>query len=135
MHDGLVEFVNAGHLPILHLGQTYVRSEGATGVPLGMFSDIHFSINRLSLAPGDALVMYTDGLTEACNPANQEFGHQRARDSIARGYGKGPSDLISDCLSDLNKFTYGTKQTDDLTILAIQRTYSLEQEVGVNMGG
>jgi len=120
--DGSVEFVNAGHPPVLHLGQTYVKFQGATGVPLGMFSDIHFPVHRLSLSPGETLVLYTDGLTEACNFANQEFGMQRTRDSIARCYGKNPSELIFTCLSDLNSFSGAVRRVDDLTMLAIQRT-------------
>jgi sigma-B regulation protein RsbU (phosphoserine phosphatase) len=122
--DGVVEFVNAGHLPLLHLGQTYVKFQGASGLPLGMFSDIHFPVHRLSLGPGETLVLYTDGLTEACNSANQEFGMQRTRDSIARCYGKDPSELIFACLSDLNNFAGEVRRADDLTILAIQRTNS-----------
>lgn len=130
LRDGMVEFVNAGHLPILHLSEMYVRSEGATGIPLGMFPRIYFPIKRFVLAPGDTLFLYTDGMTEACNASRQEFGVQRVRESLVRRDGKSSSEIIAGCLSDLEAFVGETKHTDDLTLLAIQRrpSYRAERE-------
>jgi sigma-B regulation protein RsbU (phosphoserine phosphatase) len=126
--DGVVEFVNAGHLPILHLRERDVSSEGATGIPLGMFPDVDFQIKRFFLAPGDMLFLYTDGLTEACNPSRQEFGVERARESLARRYGMCPTEVIAGCLADLEDFVGQTKQADDLTLLAIQRLRPLSDK-------
>jgi sigma-B regulation protein RsbU (phosphoserine phosphatase) len=119
--DGSVEFVSAGHLPLLHLSALEPAVQYATGVPLGMFTDAHFSVRRLQLAPGDALLVYTDGITEAHNPAGEEYGIARMKDLAGHCHARSPDGLISDCLLDLRKFMSGTKATDDLTLLAIQR--------------
>jgi phosphoserine phosphatase RsbU/P len=119
--DGGVEFVSAGHLPLLHLGSAEARSEGATGVPLGMFGTSVFPVHRLSLELGEALLIYTDGMTEARNPAGEEYGIQRVKKAATLRRMAAPDSLISECLSDLRNFTAGAKQTDDLTLLAIRR--------------
>lgn len=121
--DGSVEFVSAGHLPLLHLSSAATVSGDATGVPLGMFTDARFSIHRLQLAPGEALLVYTDGMTEARNPEGQEYGLARMKDLAGHCQTRTPGSLISECLEDLSKFTAGLKPTDDLTLLAIQRAH------------
>ena len=119
--DGSVEFVSAGHLPLLHLHGDGVAPKDSTGVPLGMFCNASFPVHRLTLSPGDAVFLYTDGLTEARNRAGQEYGLQRIRALAARNIRKAPGGLISECLEDLANFAEGLKQTDDLTLLAVRR--------------
>jgi sigma-B regulation protein RsbU (phosphoserine phosphatase) len=120
-HDGSVEFVSAGHLPLLHIHADGVAPKDSTGVPLGMFCGARFQAHRLTLAYGDAVLLYTDGLTEAQNRAGQEYGLQRIRALAARHVGKAPDGLISECLADLVSFGEGVKQTDDLTLLVVRR--------------
>jgi sigma-B regulation protein RsbU (phosphoserine phosphatase) len=120
-HDGSVEFVNAGHLPVLHIHGDGVTPEHSTGVPLGMFCNTRFPVHRLTLAHGDSLFLYTDGLTEARNSAGAEYGLRRIQTLAARHLGIEPAGLISECLGDLLSFQEGTKQTDDLTLLAVRR--------------
>ena len=120
-HDGSVEFVSAGHLPLLHIHVDGVAPKDSTGVPLGMFCEARFQVHRLTLAHGDTVFLYTDGLTEARNPAGQEYGLQRIRSLAARHIGKEPDGLISECLEDLVSFGEGLKQTDDLTLLVVRR--------------
>jgi sigma-B regulation protein RsbU (phosphoserine phosphatase) len=119
--DGSVEIVSAGHLPLLHLCGAETKSQGATGVPLGMFNSTNFPVFRFSIACGESLLIYTDGLTEARNADGEEYGLQRVK-KFADGRGSAaPADLISQCLADLRVFTAGAKQADDLTLLAVQR--------------
>ena len=119
--DGTVEFVSAGHLPLLHLSCNEPAVADATGLPLGMFTNASFTVHRLQLAPGDALLVYTDGFTEALNPDGEEYGIARMTTFAGSRSAKAPDQLISDCLQDLHKFTTGTKPADDLTLLVIQR--------------
>jgi phosphoserine phosphatase RsbU/P len=70
---------------------------------------------------GEALLIYTDGMTEARNSAGEEYGIQRVKNAATLSRTATPDSLISGCLSDLHNFTAGTKQTDDLTLLAIRR--------------
>jgi sigma-B regulation protein RsbU (phosphoserine phosphatase) len=120
-HDGSVEFISAGHLPVLHINGDGATPKDSTGVPLGMFCDTRFPVHRLTLAHGDALFLYTDGLTEARNRAGAEYGLHRIRTLAARHTRMQPAGLISECLQDLLTFREGLKQTDDLTLLAVRR--------------
>lgn len=119
--DGSVEFVSAGHLPILHIHRDGATPKDSTGVPLGMFCNTRFPLHRLTLSPGDSLLLYTDGLTEARNHADVEYGLPRIRALAARHACAQPAGLISECLADLLAFRQGLKQTDDLTLLAVRR--------------
>jgi len=121
-HDGSVEFVSAGHLPLLHIHVDGVAAKDSTGVPLGMFCSARFPIHRLTLERDDTVFLYTDGLTEARNRAGQEYGLQRIRALAAQHIGKAPDRLISGCLEDLLSFGEGLKQTDDLTLLVVRRS-------------
>jgi len=120
--DGLVEFVSAGHLPVLHSYSGGALPQGATGVPLGMFCNTRFPVHRLSLGRGDTLFLYTDGLTEARNHTGEEYGIHRVRTLAARHAEAEPAGLISACLNELQGFGKGVKQTDDLTLLAVRRS-------------
>src|SRR5439155_27172481 len=75
--DGSVQFVSAGHLPLLHIHADGAAPKDSTGVPLGMFCSARFDVHRLTLAQGDSVFLYTDGLTEARNPARHEYGRRR----------------------------------------------------------
>jgi sigma-B regulation protein RsbU (phosphoserine phosphatase) len=120
--DGGVEFVSAGHPPVLHLRKDTARHESATGIPLGVFDGVRFPSRRLSLDPGDMLLLYTDGLTESCNSAGEEYGFRRIKRVATQHLRTTPSKLISECLSDHRNFQAGAKQVDDLTLLVIRRT-------------
>ena len=119
--DGSVEFVSAGHLPVLHIHSGGATPKDSTGVPLGMFCNTRFPVHRLTLGHGDTLFLYTDGLTEARNRAGVEYGLQRIRTFAARHAKREPAGLISECIEDLLSFGEGLKQTDDLTLLAVRR--------------
>jgi sigma-B regulation protein RsbU (phosphoserine phosphatase) len=120
-HDGSVEFVSAGHLPLLHIHKDGATPMHSTGVPLGMFCNTRFPVHRLALAHGDTAFLYTDGLTEARNHAGEEYGLHRIRALAARHTGIAPDGLISECLEDLVSFGEGLKQMDDLTLLVVRR--------------
>jgi phosphoserine phosphatase RsbU/P len=119
--SGSVEFVNAGHLPLLHIHSTGASAKDSTGVPLGMFCNTPFPIHEFSLAEGDSLFLYTDGLTETRNHGGDEYGLHRVRALSAQDPGARPDGLISKCLQDLRDFRQGLKQTDDLTLLVLRR--------------
>jgi sigma-B regulation protein RsbU (phosphoserine phosphatase) len=120
-HDGSVEFVSAGHLPVLHIHRDGATPKDSTGVPLGMFCTTRFPVHRLTLAHGELLFLYTDGLTESRNRAGAEYGLLRIRTLAAPHMGIDPAGLISKCLEDLLSFGEGLKPTDDLTLLAVRR--------------
>src|SRR5260370_3292513 len=120
--DGSVEFVSAGHLPVLPIHGDGATPKDSPGVPLVMCCNARFPVHRLGLAEGDGLFLYTDGLTEARNGAGDEYGLGRVQSLAARHRGADARGLISACLNDLGGFRESLKQTDDLTLLAVRRT-------------
>jgi phosphoserine phosphatase RsbU/P len=118
--NGEVEIHNAGHLPAIVVGRGGVLRVESTGLPLGMFYTAEFSATRLQLEPGDALFLYTDGLSEA-RCGNEEYGVDRITRLARQNGARSPSELISSCLSDLRGFVNGDAPHDDLTLLAMRR--------------
>jgi phosphoserine phosphatase RsbU/P len=119
--DGEVEIHNAGHLPAIVVGQGGVLRIESTGLPLGMFHEVEFSTTRLHMDVGDALFLYTDGLSEALSNAEDEYGVDRVAQLVRQQGGRTPGELISACVADLNAFADASLHSDDVTLLAIQR--------------
>jgi len=120
--DGQVEFISAGHLPLLHLSGSGAIQRDSTGLPLGMFRDARFPVHRFAFEPGDTLLLFTDGLTEATNDSGAEYGLEPVRQLAARHTTASPEKLINECLTELRSFSNGAKQRDDLALLALRRT-------------
>ena len=118
---GEVEICNAGHLPPLVLRNGSLARFEATGLPLGIFCDESFSVETARLAPGDAILLYSDGFTEAQDASGTEYGCERLEASIRRRAGLAPRALIAACLEDLQAFAEGTPRSDDRTIMALRR--------------
>ena len=119
--NGQVQYVSAGHLPLLHLSAAGVRSREATGVPLGMFCNTEFHVCELRLAPGDKLLMYTDGLTEMFDAKGDEFGVRGVQALAKRHAAAAPQVVLDACLEEIRQFTANAKQVDDLTVLVLHR--------------
>lgn len=123
MSGGKVEYVSAGHLPLLHISNSGVASRQATGVPLGMFETSNFPVCTLEVAPGDSLFLYTDGLTEIFNLAGDEYGLSRAELLATRHSARELEDMLGECLGEIGSFSAGVKRTDDLTLLVLRRSH------------
>jgi sigma-B regulation protein RsbU (phosphoserine phosphatase) len=118
---GTIELANAGHCPPLMLHAGLQSPLEATGVPLGLFGTAKFGVHRIELAPGDSLLFYTDGLTEACNAAGAEYGAERVGRFAASRAELAPEHLVRECLTNLAEFQDGARLTDDLTLMVLQR--------------
>jgi len=118
--DGRVEYVSAGHLPILHVSKAGVSPREATGVPLGMFGTTNFPACELKMAPEDRLFLYTDGLTEIFNAAGDEYGTRRVNVLAARHAAASLEKMLSACLDEIHSFSAGAKHSDDLTLLVLR---------------
>jgi sigma-B regulation protein RsbU (phosphoserine phosphatase) len=123
--SGEIEIASAGHFPILLTSKNGVTHLGATGLPLGLFSTSRYSVHRAHLEPGDSLLLYTDGISEARNPAGEDFGLEGVSRAADR-YGWEPKDFVSACLADMERHCAGGHQTDDQTLMAIQRAGAAE---------
>lgn len=118
--NGEVELCNAGHLPPLLIRDGGCVALDSTGLPVGMFSDEQFATSKLQLAPGDALLLYTDGVTETHDLAGAEYGAERLVQSLSAPRPAQPAELINTCVSSLNDFRRGGNKADDLTIMALK---------------
>ncbi|MGE0130602.1 MAG: SpoIIE family protein phosphatase [Blastocatellales bacterium] len=118
--SGEVEICNAGHLPVLWLRSDEVEKIEATGLPIGVFCEERFSCRKAQLSPGDSLLLYTDGFSEAGNDVNEEYGVERLAKLARDCRTLEPQSLIGACLEDLNRFAVGEPKADDLTMMAIR---------------
>lgn len=118
---GEVELCNAGHCPPLLIRRTGVTTIGASGLPLGVFSNSVHGSERARLEPGETLFLYTDGLSEATDGSGAEYGAAQLSSILTRCQQIGPGELIRACLDDLSGFLAGARKSDDLTVMAIRR--------------
>ncbi len=118
---GQVEVVNAGHIPPVILQNGNSTTLEATGLPLGLFCDSQYSVCSLGMDAGDALVFYTDGLTEARNHADEEYGRERLLASLKECYKLAAQEVANKCVTDLNGFLSGAPVADDLTVMVVRR--------------
>ncbi|WP_243382432.1 PP2C family protein-serine/threonine phosphatase [Geothrix alkalitolerans] len=118
--DGRFSIANAGHpRPLLADGRGVRPLEGG-GLPLGLFGDSVYTERELALAPGQTLLLYTDGWTEAAR-GDREFGIGRAAASLRRGAGLPLPDLLTACRADLERYLGDAPRGDDLTLVAVRR--------------
>ncbi|HEY4933266.1 MAG TPA: SpoIIE family protein phosphatase [Terriglobales bacterium] len=118
--SGEMEIVNAGHLPVLLAGERGTRVFESTDLPFGMFCDQQFTASKARLEPGDTLVLYTDGISEAQNHAGEEYGIQAMRSLVEGQPRVCPNLLVQACREHVDVFRNGHERTDDETLLAIQ---------------
>ena len=90
-------------------------------MPVGAFYSTDFTSLRVALEPGDTLVLYTDGLTEARDAAGLEYGEERLDDVLRRCRPAPAAELIAACRADLAVHLGGTRLNDDLTLMALRR--------------
>jgi phosphoserine phosphatase RsbU/P len=118
---GNVDFINAGHpspLLIRHGAAEEPFSEGS--YPVGLVPEADYKVARVKLEPGDTLVLFSDGVTEAMDPDDQLFGVPRLRECLT-GHAESPLEQIQKCvLEAVENFARGASQADDLTMLVVR---------------
>ncbi len=117
---GEVEAVNAGHLPGLLGGKPGIRLLESTGQPLGMFDGQEFCAVKMRLEPGDTLVLYTDGISEAENDGGDEYGVERVKALMQEHVLECPVKLVDAFKQRLDGFRGRRERFDDEALLALQ---------------
>lgn len=121
-HTGVVDYVNAGHPPPLLIspnGQARFIA-GTDGLALGVMEGVAFKQAQVRLQPGDVLLMYTDGVTEAMNVGSEEFGADRLKALFTQsGAGMTPRSVIDAVIAAVDAFAGGADQSDDITCVAL----------------
>jgi sigma-B regulation protein RsbU (phosphoserine phosphatase) len=114
---GLLRYVNAGHNPGLWLSAAGASLLPSGGVPVGMLPSAMHREASVGLGPGDTLLLYSDGITEALNRSDEEFGLERLTGLALDGRGEPPAELSRRIFGAVSDFTAGVAQYDDQTVL------------------
>ncbi len=120
--SGSLAFLNAGHNPplIVHSAGT-VEQLASGGLPLGIKPDAEYREGRTQMQPGDVLVIYSDGVTEAVSPTGEEFGPTRLYEVVSRNVEASAAGIRDRIESSLTKFAQGTSAADDITLVIVKR--------------
>jgi serine phosphatase RsbU (regulator of sigma subunit) len=118
---GLLTYINGGHEPPIIIGAEGIKSSlDPTGPAVGLYPDLEFKTRTVKLEPEDLLLIYTDGVVDARNKADEAFGKKRLQDL----FGDTPlsaEELIKKIKIQLNDHIQSENQFDDITIMALRR--------------
>ncbi|MBP3883530.1 MAG: SpoIIE family protein phosphatase, partial [Olsenella sp.] len=125
---GRLTYVNAGHNPpLLRRDGSWSWLKKRSGPILGLFEHSSYESSSVMLEPGDELLLYTDGVNEAFNANEEEYGNDRLEAFLAKNENVHPRMLVDLVRADLRKWSVGAEQSDDITMLCIE--YGVPPEV------
>lgn len=124
--SGRFSFASAGHYAPVLVGCATepVPSDADAGFPLGIPAEGRFILEETRIGPGAFAVLYTDGVTEALNPSQEQFGLERLRSVLEAAAGLPADQIVARVVRAVKAFAAGTEQSDDLTIVVIKRAES-----------
>jgi sigma-B regulation protein RsbU (phosphoserine phosphatase) len=123
---GELVYTNAGHNPPVLVrkgavsGQNYDQLEGG-GMILGILPMAQYQEFRIRMEPGDTLVLYSDGVTEAVDPSDEDFGEQRLADLVASLQDRPAQEIVEAVHAEVARFTQGAPPADDITVVVARR--------------
>jgi phosphoserine phosphatase RsbU/P len=119
---GELEYCNAGHNEPYRLnGGTLAAITGAKGIILGVRPDAVYATGQMSLAPGESVYLFTDGVTEANNAAGDLFSEERLETVLREAGGRPSADLVRSVTEAVRDFVGNALPSDDITMLAVRR--------------
>lgn len=120
--SGVLRYVNGGHNPpFLVRAEGSVESLPASGVVLGIFSDAAYEEKQITLAPGDLLALFSDGVTECQNPAGDMYGEERLVAGLRKHRDGRASAVETNIFKELHDFAGEAPQYDDSTLVILKR--------------
>jgi sigma-B regulation protein RsbU (phosphoserine phosphatase) len=123
--SGACQYVNGGHADgILLRASGDVELLGTTGLPVGLFPKREFDTAAFTLAAGDLLLLYSDGVSEANDSDQNEFGMDRLTECVRRSRNKPATEILDDVIATIDAFAGQAPQFDDITLLVIKRLAS-----------
>jgi serine phosphatase RsbU (regulator of sigma subunit)/anti-sigma regulatory factor (Ser/Thr protein kinase) len=137
IRTGQVDYSNGGHnLPyyLHHSGVTPLGNPG--GRALGVVEQSPYMSGLMVLSPGEALLLYTDGVTEAMDSRERLYSDQRLEQFLASNRDSSPRQIVGDLVSDVRHFAGGAPQSDDITALAllyVGATEKMRKELEINL--
>ena len=116
-----LDYINAGHNnPILRRVSGQIERLDVGGLPFGIRPELTYPSARVTLSPGDWLIIFTDGLVEAENARQEEYGEARLLLTIDAGKSGEPSDMLKRLMADVDLFVGNTPQHDDVTCMLLK---------------
>ena len=116
-----VDYINAGHNnPILRRAGGQIERLDVGGLPFGIMPEAQYQSATVTLAPGDWLILFTDGLVEAENARQDEYGEERLLNAISAGSSGDPAAMLKRLMSELDLFVGDTPQHDDVTCMLLK---------------
>jgi phosphoserine phosphatase RsbU/P len=119
-----MNYVNAGHNAPMVFRQRNGKAEtlrlDTGGSVIGLMEGCEYSQGRVEFEPGDVLVAYTDGISEAMNAADEEWGEERLRNAVAANQGAAARALIGRLMASADEFVAGARQHDDMTLIILR---------------
>jgi sigma-B regulation protein RsbU (phosphoserine phosphatase) len=121
---GRFAYVNAGHIPpiVARAGGDVVRLEDG-GCVLGMFETLPYEAGAVTLEPGDAFAVFSDGISEATSPDGEEYGEDRIAAVLRAHPTAGAEELQDHILRDVGTFSAGAHPSDDRTLVVLRRLH------------
>jgi sigma-B regulation protein RsbU (phosphoserine phosphatase) len=136
LDSGVLRYANAGHNPpLLIRAGGAVEELAATGVPIALLPGAGYQAAELQLAPGDSLLLYTDGIVEANDPDGEEYGNDRLADLCRRHSQASCADLAAALDADLEAFVRGVPFADDRTLVMARRLPPAGKATGPHPAG
>jgi serine phosphatase RsbU (regulator of sigma subunit)/pSer/pThr/pTyr-binding forkhead associated (FHA) protein len=117
---GRMVYCNAGHNPPLVIGASGVRRLERGGPIVGLFEAASYEEETIQLTPGDWLVVFSDGISEAMTPTGDEYGEERIIACVQRNSALDPPRLLEALFSDVREFAKGAAQSDDITGMVLR---------------
>ena len=117
-----IDYCNAGHeYPLVFRNNGKLEQLETEGLILGAVEDFSFGEGNTILEPGEILLLYSDGVTEAFNPEGDQFGLERMKKVIEERREDSSGDILSEVVSAIRTFAGGREQSDDITLIVIRR--------------
>jgi sigma-B regulation protein RsbU (phosphoserine phosphatase) len=121
MSGGALELCSAGHVPALVVAGEEVHRVDSHGLPIGLFGEQKFTTSRFEIEQGDSLVLFSDGVSEA-RLEDEDYGYERIAAAVIRSAGKAPTEVVGNCVRDLETFLGSAPVFDDQTLMVVQKS-------------
>ncbi len=118
--DGLLTYCNAGHCPPLLVSRRGLQRLESGGLVLGLVADVAYEQGAVQLEPGDVIAIFSDGLSECTNQADEQYEEERIVASVNEHLHLEPADILDHLLADVRRFAGGVAFHDDLTAMVLK---------------
>jgi sigma-B regulation protein RsbU (phosphoserine phosphatase) len=118
-----IEWLNAGHTPAVVYdpgSDTFDELSGSKGMPLGIFEEVEYKESQRDVAPGQIIIIATDGIWEAQNPEGARFGKEQIYNIIRKNASSSAKNIQDSILEALNRFQQDVEPEDDMTLVVIK---------------